>query len=305
MRLPMLMSAALLLLSTAANAAPGDDETIVVTGKAMTRGELRKSTSRYVYKALANTVNGQVARWNGPICPRIIGLRDASAGLIGSRITRAATALKIPVAATGCKPNIVVFFVPDAAAMMRIIADKRSEYLGEMTSTERRRLIEAKVPVRWFYNTIPQGADGQVIDAGGGAGGVGALAGLGDLPTLAGGRSSRLDAGAQLNLLGATVIVDAPLADGTSLEAIAAYTIMVTLARTRFGIEAPPPDSIMSLFNAPGPDGRPADLSPMDEAFLFALYAAPATQWGTAQRAIMVNRIVTSLETGKPIPARD
>lgn len=295
---PGLLLLALASLSAVAQAEPPDSSTITVTGKAVTRAQLREATGNYVRKALANTINGQHARWNDPVCPRVVGLREPAAARFTDRVVQAASVLKLRIEPVGCKPNILVIFTPDANAMMQAIQRQSPQIFDQTPIAELRRLIDGKAPVRWFYSSTQEGADGQLIGGGGGAAGASAIATNVETNVLNTGRASRIDTGAQVSLIGATLVIESPQVMGYDLDAVAAHAVMTALARIRFGAKDVPGDSILSLYDHADPATRPVNLTMMDEAFLFALYGTPAALGGKDQKAQMVSRIVESIETG-------
>ena len=96
-------------------------------------------------------------------------------------------------------------------------------------------------------------------------------------------------------VIGATIIIDVPLAEGHSMEALAAPAVMLGFARTRLGKERPASTGILTLFSPRAAEIRPRDLSTTDEAFLAAFYKAPADKEASWQRAFLVSAMVDDL----------
>ncbi len=290
------------LLAAPAMAVPADDDTITVTGERLTRPQLRARSLDFVRTALADTVHGQHARWFGAICPRVLGARPATEALFLDRFRTAGDVLGVRTEAPGCQPNIVVWFTSDAKALMRTISARSPQALEATSPADRRRLLTGDHPVRWFYDTRTEGSSGQTIGEGGAA--LGAQLGTANTPAVNNRlTSSRLSTGTRLALSGVTIIIDVPLADGHTIEALAAQAVMLGFSRTRLGVERPASASILTLFSPRDPATRPLDLSPIDEALLVALYKAPADKEANDQRAFMVSAMVDDL-FGKRPPAR-
>jgi hypothetical protein len=299
--MPRLLLLAVLLAVPAAAAAP-DDDTIIVTGERLTRPQLRARSLDFVRTALADTTHGQHARWFGAICPRVLGAQPATEALFLDRFRIAADVLGVRTEAPGCQPNIVVWFTADAKGLMRTITARSPQALEGSSPADRRRLLTGDDPVRWYYMTAAEGSSGQTIGEGGAA--IGAQLGTANTPVINNRlTASRLSTGTRVALTGATIIIDVPLAEGHALEALAAQAVMLGFSRTRLGSERPASSSILTLFSPRAPETRPRDLSPIDEAFLVALYKAPADREANDQRGFLVSLMVDDL-FGKPRPPR-
>lgn len=85
------------------------------------------------------------------------------------------------------------------------------------------------------------------------------------------------------------------LAEGHSLEALAAQAGMLGCARTRLGKQRPASTSILTLLSPRAAETRPRDLRTIDEAFLVAFYKAPADKEASWQRAFLVSAMVDDL----------
>jgi hypothetical protein len=290
----LLLLAILLAVPAAAAPPPVEDDTITVTGERLTRPQLRARSLDFVRTALADTTHGQHARWFGSICPRVLGAQPATEALFLDRFRTAADVLGVRTEAPGCQPNIVIWFTADARGLMRTITARSPQALEGTSPADRRRLLTGDDPVRWFYDTRAEGSSGQTIGEGGAA--IGAQLGTGNTPVVNTRlTASRLSTGTRVALAGATIVIDVPLAEGHTLEALAAQAVMLGFSRTRLGIERPASTSILTLFSPRPPETRPRDLSQIDEAFLVALYKAPADKEANDQRAYLVSAMVDDL----------
>ncbi|MFZ4688209.1 MAG: hypothetical protein ACOYLS_03120, partial [Polymorphobacter sp.] len=89
-------------------------DTITVTAPKIDPATVAPAARAFVQGALPTPVMGQYARWQAPVCLKIIGLDDAIAARVSRRITSIALASRVPVAGAGCAPNLIVWFSGDA-----------------------------------------------------------------------------------------------------------------------------------------------------------------------------------------------
>lgn len=264
--------------ATAAVAAP--DDTITVTGKRLTRDEVRAVARSYVRGVLALPSSGQYARWKDPICPHVIGLYDAHAALVTNRIREIAREAGARVAGPRCEVNLDVVFTTDGVSQMQTIARRSSRMMKDMPAPEREALLHGAQPVRWWYVTRVEGMNGHQVNGesamlltaqieGGGPGFIQ----NGNGQYLDSYSSTIVGTGARAHFYSAVVLVDANRAKGRTLDAVADYVAMVSLAQLRMDGMTPGEDSVLNLFA----DGEPAaaGLTRSDAAFLKALYTVP------------------------------
>ncbi len=283
----------LALLLASAQSPP--DGAIVVTGTRITREEARRRAVEFVDRMGIGAGDRPVARWSEPVCPHVQGLDERLANRVETRMRSAAAAAGIRLARPGCETNIVVQFTTDAGPVMRRIARRAPAYLDGVPVAERERLYSGAAPVRWVYATAVRsiaGLDatqGQAMFAGGGEGGVGMALPPG-VPTILNYNSSMVSTQTARVLAGAAIVVDANLAAGKTLDAVADYAAFVALAEIRPNDPAPE-DSILTLFRDAG--GAQA-LTGWDNAFLTALYRIPLDRLGRRHRGMLVRELVAA-----------
>jgi len=285
---PLFVSAACPVI---ASQATRSEQTITVVGEVPEA--LQREVRDYVHKLGVVPGNRPAARWVQQVCPAAFGLAPAHASLVTDRIRTIAASVRAPIAKAGCKPNLVIAFTDNAAAMVQQIS--HSDALGSVTYDERRRLETDSTPIRWWYNSTLRGEDGTLPA---------------DLPMLganmegftAYSRPSGPGSRGNLNLRGATlvgtqtmrtiehaaVVVDVNHANGKGLKSVIDYAALVGLSEVRHG--AAPSNSILNLFEP----GGSRSLTANDTAFLKGLYGLQLSRKAEEHRRVLVGSIVKS-----------
>lgn len=298
------LSLAIPSIATANPISPGQAETDVITvdGRRTTKAEIRREAEEFVRSTGIATSNKAAARWVDAICPTVKGVSAANANIIVTKIEDVARTAGARVARQPCKPNIIVAFAADGSKLMRDIARDRRK-IGGVPIRERQSLVETPVPLRWWYATDTRGrhgtsrTTGQLPWAGSDDGGAqqGGGSPTNDISTITQNNSSIVSTQVNRVLTNATVIVDATLAKGQSLDAIAAHVAMVALAEIERG--ARPDGSILSLFAMPSPGLD--DLSKGDLAVLKSLYGIALDRAGWQQKGRLVDGMIEARTGGR------
>lgn len=215
-----------------------------------------------------------------------------------------AAAAGAPVAPLPCKPNIVISFTDNAAAVAKRIVERRPEVLAGMAAGDREAIVQGKLPVRWWNGLRIETPDGRPATTSSGT--SVAMTGSGEAPTQIGNSgtlftdsysSSLIDTHIRISAVAMTVLVDANLATGYELDAIAAYVAMAVLSQAGLRRVADPALSILGLFN-PG-ETRLDDLTLYDRALLSAIYAAPTNRTSQRQRGAITALVIDQLAAGR------
>jgi hypothetical protein len=279
-----------------------ENQTITVDGRRTTYEEIRKEAEEFVRATGVATSNKAAARWVDAICPTVKGVSSANAAVVIAKIEAEARAAGASVARRPCKSNIIVAFAADGSALTAAIAKDRRK-VGDVPVRERQALIEDDVPLRWWYATDTRGRQGARkttgqlpwvgSDEGGSTEGGGSA--LNEATTIVQTTSSIVSTQVNRVLTNATIIVDATLAKGQPLDAIAANIAMVALAEIDRG--AKPSGSILSLFATPssGLD----DLGEGDRALLKSLYAIKLDRAGWQQKGSLVDGMLRARGDGE------
>jgi hypothetical protein len=293
---------ALLLISVVATGeavAQPADPTIIVSASPTTKDEIRREAEDYVSATGIAEGTRPAARWTDPICPSIIGVSADNAETVRAKLISVAGDVGVAVAKQPCKSNIVIAFALNGSDLARKIAlDKRKT--RAITAANRDKLVESELPVRWWYSTETRAHSGMRSTTGqlpwtggdssnepGGGGQQGGGSPLNGIPTIVQNKSSIVSTQVARALVSATVIIDANLAKGAPLDAVAAQIAMVALAE--IDLDAKPAGSILSLFPAKiGVD----DLSANDRAALKSLYSLPLDRNARFHRGRLLQDIV-------------
>jgi hypothetical protein len=231
----------------------GDDtEEIVITAKQ------REALRSFVESLAQSGRTGQLARWDGWICPTVLGIESAQAAWLEGRIAEVASSVKLRRASDSCRPSLFVIITSDAAGLAKELQKTRPKTLRTDGRWKLERFDESEQPVRWL----------SVTDA---------------CPHGCGLTGSRLTMSTTPMFSALLVIVDAAKVTGFSLAEVADYVALVALANPAPDTEAPV-DSILSMFDRPHPPETQYVLTDSDRAFLTGLYESGANQSGQFQR---------------------
>ncbi len=288
--------------TSAALAQPVPADTMTVTAERLSRGALRAQASKFMRKALADTRNGQNARWFTPLCPVALGVDGKVGQLFTSRIADVARHVGLKLAGGDCDPNVAVVFTRDARTLVKTVNRRQSGALDALPGPERALLNSPTLPVRWWHFTAPESADGKPFSPG--PLGLGASAnGLpGEITYNNNARASRLDLPSRVGITGAVIVVDIDRIGAVSMAALTDYVALVALSRLRMNARERPEGSILALFDAGAP--RFDGLTDQDERFIEAMYGSRATVEGWRQRADMAGRMAdAAVEPVKAKPA--
>lgn len=270
------------------------EEPIVVTGTQLTPDEARRRAVEFVRGAGVATSQRPVARWEDPVCPRVLGLQAPYAEMVETRLRTIAEEARIDVAREPCRPNIVVNFAPDAGAVVRAVAARAPRRLEEVPNGARAALLDGPAPVRWWYSTDTRSRDGMAardtpLPAVGNTSNGAPIIPTG-IPTLQHYGSSIVSTQAARVLIAATVVIDVARVEGMPLDAVASYAALVAFAEIRAS-DFSPSGSILGLFEA---DSRLRGMTEWDMAFLSALYRLPLDRTGRRHRGILVHELVAA-----------
>lgn len=257
---------------------------IVVTGER----ETERAVDGFVRDIGEETAEGQLARWEGAVCPHVTGLRDEHNGYIAGTITTVAEAVGAEVGEAGCNVNLVVIINADPNTLISEMRNQQPLLFDSLNPPERRSLAEGIEPVRLWSVVSTRGSDGRVAQRQDGAtGGLGPGAGLGNADTLYlfGVLPSRILRSTRIDLGATFIVLDAARIEGLNLQQISGFVSMLALAQLDTREPVSPGRSILNLFH--NADAPPDDLTPWDIAYLRALYATDNRRSASSQRGQM------------------
>jgi len=247
------MFALLALIGAPVTAQPNNPD-IVVEG-------VSPADARQYVSQITDTSQGQVARFQAPVCPVVVGLSDETNRKISARIRDTARSLGASVAPERCDANLVVLVTDDASRSLAELRRAKNDSFDGLSSSEIDALTAETSPVRSWAVASLRNEDGERIyqqdDR--------------NQP-----RSMRVKSASifrratRLDIDGSFIMIERPAVAGKTVAQIADYAAMRGLARTRVP-KASSPASILTLF-----DGAPTRQAPgltwSDRAYLQALY---------------------------------
>lgn len=281
------------LLAAAEPVPPAPSPEITVIAPTMDPAEVARLTKAYVDSVLPTPVSGQFFRWHRPVCIRYTGLIPSLAPRVTARIAAIAATAGVAMGKADCRPNVLIAFTPDARATVKQIVTKQPDSFGELGLPERKVLLQSAMPVRWWYGTCTtktrsrsksvvsdQPADGSTLPCG-----------VSNVSPDTYVQPSLIATSTTVSVAGAVVIVDVPLAEGTSLDALADYVALVTLVPTRIPPKTPEVPSILKLFATPPGDARPTGLSDWDQKLLSGFYQSQVNRDARVQRRSIIKEV--------------
>jgi hypothetical protein len=246
-----ILAFALLLL---AFAAPARAQEIVVQGNQVA------TAHNFVTAMTDPRRDRQLGRWNGKICPAVVGIAPAQASYMTQRIAEIAAPLGLRTLGGSCTPSMLILVTPDAAALAASLADRFPIELRKDGRSNLNRFVRTNNAVRWLSVTDP--------------------CGFGGCPAT----GSRLSVSTQPEFQAMIVIVDATKIGGYTLSEISDYVALVALGNPPLAGQWPS-SSILSMFDAAHPTGIQFALTDRDRSFLSGLYRSRINASGQQQRS--------------------
>jgi hypothetical protein len=261
------------LAQTPAPQPSGSDEVVVTA--------IRPAQMRDFVRELAEPgKEDQLARWDGRVCPGVVGVDTRAAQALIDRIVTRAFGVGLNGGRPGCRANVLVIVTPDAAAFTPAFVEQNRRLfsyrgdngnsMGEQALAEFARSAR---PVRWWHvsQTVTDG--GMVL--GDTVATSNADGGFDNVQVARVGSVGRLRSGTRQDFNRVIVIVDAAAVAGKPFPAVADYVAMVSLAQVRADANRASLDTILNLFD-PVADGQttPVGWTDWDKAYVEGLYAA-------------------------------
>lgn len=269
----MLGILALLFAAQQPPISPGQpDNEIVVTGER----PLRTEEARRHVNAITQTAEGQIARFQGPVCPVVVGMSPREAAVVIARIREVAANAGIQSADPGCRANLALIVTPDGRRLVAELHRRRPRVFAGLEPHQMRRLLRNDEPVRVWRSTELLNEDGF---------GVNPVTGMLTVRS-----ASIISEPTQLATVQSVVVIEDAAADGKSLGQLADYAAMRTLGGARPPqAEQAEGSTILNLFYQAAQ--APLALTALDSAYLRALYASRANQRSVQQMGQMSRMI--------------
>ncbi len=268
-------------------APPASSSTVVVTGRRLPPAKVVEHLTRAVTQSV--DVSEALARFPDAVCPSSEGMPLDYDARIVARIRADATVAGIAVDKPGCRPNVIVLVVPSGQAVVRELRRTQSYIFGDLEPHRIAAIAADAGPVHAWTVTRRRSRDADTER-------VGTM--MQDVPEIQVRDASIILAATRLDMTASVLLVDVGAVIGKTVNQIADYAAMRTLAPTRPAgtghHSANPDDTILGLFAPGDPAGRPRGLTGFDTGYLKALYHGPATERGMAKMGQMARTIAAA-----------
>lgn len=259
--------------ASAASAQPGpQSEPIVVEGIA----DSQKQIDHFIKQLTPAPIHGQLSRFETKVCPLSIGLAPARNTLVIDRMRRVAAAAAIPLAAPGCRPNVILIVTNNKSALLEQLFKKRPYLFPDSWGVSHIHELERDPApaLAWAIEGVTT-ADSAPLNYGS------------EVPLNRTTRAaSRLAPAARPYFTASVVLVEAKALDGLTTTQLADYAAMRAFVRTDPAkLDASAPTSILTLLDTPMGQPVPLTLTPWDMSFLKSFYSTRANAYADYQRA--------------------
>lgn len=260
-----------------------DGQPIVVTGDRDPPTESQLAEQARNVSIIGSPLDNPLPRFEGWLCPGVLGLKEEGAAFVIQRIRHNAEQLRLrlPEDDGRCEPNLIVAFVDDAQDQLVQLARSQGYMLAGLSVTERGDLLDAPGAARVWVNTVTRTATGMPVashrDANSAPEKTISVDESGSpirvtLPPVATGWAlhSRISFATREDIVSVLVLFDRAQVRGKTLLQLADYATMRGFAATRETSGEVPADTILSLFDGEGP--KPERLTLFDLGYLSSLY---------------------------------
>ena len=310
MRRSAARSLALLLLAAGASPAWAQSETdeaapaIVVTGQRA----LTESEALDVVRRVARPVDGQLARFHEPICPRVTGFQTQYERMVAERIKDVAERAGADAGADGCVANFYVVIVDDGPGFVREMARKHPGVFSGVSKQEFDRLASEPGAARAWSNTVLTNSNGTPVGAppSSAGGGVVKRGYQGSSVTIDGSvnvvrvqETSNVNPSVQQAMQSSWVVLETGATFGKTLTQLGDYAAMRGLAMVQPSELDGSEDTILGLFEPDAAVSAP-ELTEFDLAYLTSLYRAHPRRWARTQVRNIAEGISRQTQEGQP-----
>ncbi len=239
----------------------------------------------FVNEVAAPNRDRGIARWHSSICIGVANLAPTPAQYILDRVSTVAEDVGLSPGAPGCTPNVIVIATdqPDELAA-QLTKDRRGAFRMGGAGMDRggdalEDFVASDRPVRWWQVAMP--VDSQTgeravrlpADCSGSCTGPGSV--TQSAPNISVFAASRLSTQIVDNLFRTIVILDIDQVSNVSVQQLADYVAMVTLAQIDPNADTSGYASILNVFDDPE---TTTSLTNWDTAYLNGLYDTERTR---------------------------
>jgi hypothetical protein len=227
--------------------------------------------------ATPSTVIHQLTRWRTGICPRTLGLSEATDQFVRARMRAIATAVGAPWdESPKCKPNVDIVFTGEPQKVLDVILKQDSQRLGFHYPQQEKRLATFTLPIQgWYVTSTRNWAGYEMIDD---PAPLGVFQGkirhqeASKVPP--GEPGSRLTNLRSSQVVLALIVVDGYKAMEMNLKSLTDYLAMLTLSQATPSDTCSQLPTIMDLMSTQCAGEKPLEITAGDLAFLRAFYKA-------------------------------
>lgn len=232
-----------------------------------------------------------MSRLSEPLCVATAGMSAPFGKRLADRVLSNAERLKVRLAGDKCRPNVLILFVDDGAAQVDWLIKHRPGIFGDLPYATIRQLRHDRGPIHAWHITAIASRDGDKL-----------IQGDNGIPVLRIPSASRIEAPIQSMIVAAVILIDRPAIVGRTVDQIADYATMQTLAVVKpqpSALQNEYASTILSLF---GHDAAPGQLTPFDWGYLRGLYSGRATRRTSAEYADMARSVESELAAESKAP---
>lgn len=238
--------------------------------------ELLRKAEKFVHQTVVITDwDGPLLRWGAPICPLAAGLPKSTGEYILERISQAARDAVAPLDGRVCIPNLYVIATDDPELLLsKWWARNPLLFHTQHGLPPIKRFIHSRLPIRIWYNTRIGCAQGESLTPTRSAAAMGSIGtmsvpgAMGAGPPLCMGAGSRIPAVVD-SISSAIVVIDLRQMKNITLEQMADYVALISLAQVHLQADHGSEPSILQLFGHTRP---PQGMTTWDRGLLYALY---------------------------------
>lgn len=255
---------------------PGVLDDVTVTGRDPRR--MRAYIDGLTTPGPHGAIEGQIARWDDPVCIRVIGGWHAVNVALADRISEVVRSLNIQTGDEGCRPNVMVVIAENPDGFAHVFADRYRSRFFDNRRAEIDAFLTPPRAIRWQHRTGTGAIDGSpLIEAGvGGRGGEAAA-----LP------NTRLRRSTADKITRAVIVIDPERVSRVPTASLVSYVAFALLIDLKPFPDAAGNPSILDLFDEGAESPVPAGLTAWDRAFVEGVYAMSADQrFGVQQNQI-------------------
>lgn len=255
-----------------AHSAIGPESPIVVTA----RPNVSTVEAQQFVAQVTDTTQGNVARFQKPVCPMVMGLSEGAAETVVQRLRETVRGVGARLAPPPCEANLIIILTDNGAEFLADARRKQPNWFEGLSAKDVRGLVDSRSTVRAWAVVSSRNEDGL-------------LAANNDPNDPNGPRSSRamsasiLRGSMRLDLELAFVVIDRSAVGDKTLAQIADYAAMRGLVRTH-PAGGGSVETILDLFEGNRPT-TVRELTRTDILYLQSIYRLTGTEGAIEARS--------------------